>query len=34
MDSYEILESIILFEGKTIYDWYKLLDELKDYKEK
>ena len=34
MDSYQIFESIIKYEGKIINDWNKLLYELKESKEK
>jgi hypothetical protein len=34
MDSYQIFESIIKSEGNKIYDWNKLLYELKESKEK
>ena len=34
MDSYQIFEAIIKAEGKSILNWNKLLNELKDTKEK
>ena len=34
MDSYQIFEAVIKAEGKSIFNWNKLLNELKDTKEK